>query len=256
MKQLNKNIIKKIFFVAGILGIITILIFAILNKKETAVENVKIVLQSNNPVKLINEKDILNYLFKITGGSIKQQDITKLNILKIEHVLDRSKFIKNAEVFIGTNNILTINCVLNDPIMRVTGKQIEDFYFDADGHIIPLSKHATCRVPLLSGYLNRIDFNHFSRDSSLANILLDLGRKINEDQFLNALIEQIYVENNGKLIMIPKVGHQKLEFGSLSGIDEKLEKIRVFYKSGMAGSGWKKFNRVNLEWEGQVVGSI
>lgn len=256
MKKLfNKNIIKKALIIIGSVSILVILFFAIRQRSASDIETVKIILESKNPVKLISEEDILIFLQKATRKNIKNQDIRTINIEEIEKLLDKSKYIKNSEVFIGTNGVFTMLCVLNDPIIRVSGNQNEDFYFDADGNIIPLSKRATCRVPLLSGNLHKIDFNKMKKEGTTANIILHLGKKLSEDAFLSALIEQIYIEDNGKLILIPKIGHQKLEFGELTNVDEKLEKIRVFYKSGMAGSGWKKFNRINLEWEGQVVGS-
>ncbi|MGE5356076.1 MAG: cell division protein FtsQ/DivIB [Deltaproteobacteria bacterium] len=256
MNFISKNIIKRIVFIAGAIAIIVILVFAVSHKSETEVANVNVELSSENPVKLINEQDILTFLYKATGTKLNNRDIRQLDIGKLEKLLDGSSYIKNAEIFIATNGVLNIQCELNDPIMRVTGKQRDDFYFDKDGNIIPLSRRATCRVPLLSGNLSSIDFKKINKEGTSAFQLLELGKKINEDHFLNALIEQIYVDNNGKLVLIPKVGDQKLEFGKLTGIDEKLEKIKVFYKTGMAGSGWKKFRILNLEWEGQVVGSI
>lgn len=256
MKKLfNKNIIKKSLIIVGTISIMIVLFFAVRQRSASNIDSVKVILESNNPVKLIGEEDVLTFLQKATRKNIKNQDIRNINIEEIEMLLDKSRYIKNSEVYIGTNGVFTIHCVLNDPIMRVSGMQSEDFYFDADGNIIPLSQRAACRVPLLSGNLRIIDFNNMQKKGSNANVILDIGKKLSEDVFLSALIEQIYIENNGKLILIPKVGHQKLEFGGLTNVDEKLDKIKVFYKSGMAGAGWKKFSRINLEWEGQVVGS-
>ena len=254
-KYFNKNIIKRFLMSIGLLSIFVVLFFSVKQMSQSNIKNIRVVLESKNPVKLINEEDVLAFLQKATGKNFKTQDIKSLNIRQIEMLLDRSKYIKNSEVFISTNGVFNIHCTLNDPIFRVSGLRNGDFYFDIDGNVIPLSMRATCRVPLLSGDLRKIDFNRMKKEGTMANAILDLSGKVSRDEFLNALIEQIYIEKNGKLILIPKVGHQKLEFGGLVNIDEKLEKIKVFYKSGMAGAGWRKFNSINLEWEGQVVGS-
>lgn len=152
-----------------------ILFFAIRQRSASDIETVKIILESKNPVKLISEEDILIFC-KRQQEKYKNQDIRTINIEEIEKLLDKSKYIKNSEVFIGTNGVFTMLCVLNDPIIRVSGNQNEDFYFDADGNIIPLSKRATCRVPLLSGNLHKIDFNKMKKEGTTANIILHLGK--------------------------------------------------------------------------------
>jgi cell division protein FtsQ len=82
----------------------------------------------------------------------------------------------------------------------------------------------------------------------------ELARTVYDDKFLNALIEQIYVESNGKVILVPKLGRQKILFGDIASVDHKFEKLKAFYKTGMPNSGWNRFKYLNLEWKDQVVG--
>lgn len=255
MKKLSKIQVRNLLIVAGAIAILTLLVFSVQKRYNTDIEDVRITLISANSVKLISKNDIYSLLKRTEGPAFKNKNLKEIDIKNFERRLDNSKFIKNAEVYVDLNGILNIYCVLNDPIIRVKGQNQKDFYFDKDGNIIPLSENATCRVPLLTGYIGMINFQQLKKLDSEANKILELGIKINKDQFLSALVEQIYVENNGKLILIPKVGNQKIEFGNVDNIDEKLEKIRIFYSTGMAGSGWRKFTKINIEWEGQIVGS-
>jgi len=255
MKKLSKIAVRNILIALGAFAILTVLIFSVQKSYNTEIEDVKITLINENSVKLISKNDIYSLLKRTEGAAFKSKNLKEIDIKNFERKLDNSKFIKNAEVYIDLNGILNIYCVLNDPIIRVKGQNKKDFYFDKDGNIIPLSENATSRVPLLTGNIEKINFQQLKKLDTEANKILELGVQIHNDQFLSALVEQIYVENNGKLILVPKVGNQKIEFGNANNIDEKLEKIRIFYKTGMAGSGWRKFTKINIEWEGQIVGS-
>jgi cell division protein FtsQ len=255
MKKLSKISVRYIMIALGAIAIVTVLVFSVQTRYNSDIEDVKISLVSENSIKLISKNDVYSLLKRTEGAAFKSKNLKDIDIKNFEQRLDKSKFIKNAEVYVDLNGILNIYCVLNDPIIRVKGQNQKDFYFDKDGNIIPLSENATCRVPLLTGNIEKVNFQQLKKIDTEANKILKLGIQINKDQFLSALVEQIYVENNGKLILIPKVGNQKIEFGNVNNLDEKLEKIRIFYRTGMAGSGWRKFTKINIEWEGQIVGS-
>ena len=252
----NIRILKKILIYFGAVAILIILYFAVQRQSEMKIENINIVLNSQAPDKLMSREDIISYIYRKTGKPIKNSAITDLNTKQIEELLDKISYIKKCEVFISANGVYNISCILNDPIVRVSGVGKRDFYFDTDGNIMPVSLRATARVPLLTGNLKNIDFRQMKKDGTKANAILQLGREIYNDAFLNAMIEQIYVGNDTKLILIPKVGGQKLVFGKLENINEKLDNLKIFYQTGMAGTGWRRFSRISLEWEGQVVGSI
>ena len=252
---LKNTKIKRSILAVGVVGILVLLYFSILKMSAQKLDNIKIELVGNGESKLLEEVDVLNYLHKVLGQKFEQQKLKNVDAAKIERILDGSNFILKSEVFITANNILNIKCELNEPIVRVSNKSRSDFYLDSFGSVIPLSKRAAAHVPLLCGNFNKINFTKLDKEGSLGNEILVLSNKIHNDEFLNALVEQIYISDKNKIILVPKVGNQKLEFGKLDMIDEKLEKIKIFYKTGMTGSGWRKFNTINLEWEGQIVGS-
>jgi len=251
IKKLTKALI---YF--GAVAILVIFYFSVQQHTKMKIENINVVLESRGPDKLISREDIINYIYRKTGKPIKNRTIIDLNTREIENLLDNISYIKKCEVFISADGSYNIHCVLNDPVIRVSGAGKRDFYFDIDGNIIPLSLRATARVPLLTGNLKNIDFSQMKKEGTKANGILVLGKEIHNDDFLNALIEQIYISNDGRLILIPKVGSQKLVFGKLENINEKLDNLKIFYQTGMAGTGWRRFSRISLEWEGQVVGSI
>ena len=252
-KKHRKYSISRIARVIGVAGIMVILYFSVQLKANSNIKRVEVTLKSSTKEKLIAKTDIIKYLNKSLNKDLEIETIEKIEITKIEKLLDQSKFIKNSDVFLDSKNNLHIFCTLRDPIVRIVRNNSKDFYLDVEGESIPISKRATVRVPIVSGHLKNIDISKINEESNLLNKIWNISKKINSDEFLKALIEQMYIDEKSELTLIPKLGRQEIEFGEWAQINDKLDKIKTIYKTGMNGAAWNKFEKINLNWEGQVV---
>ena len=43
------------------------------------------------------------------------------------------------------------------------------------------------------------------------------------------------------------------ELGSVEGFQEKLDRLRIFYREGLEQVGWNKYSTISLAYDGQVV---
>ncbi len=246
----------RIIRVLGAAGLIVILYFSIQYKANLNLNNISISLETQYKEKLIDKNDILKFLNKSLNKDLEIAKIEKVDIAKIEKLLDRSNYIKNANVYLDSKNQLHINCKLRDPIARVVRKNKKDFYLDIEGNPIPVSQRATIRVPVITGATYRINLKNRNKKDSEYKKIWKLSKEIYNDAFLNSLIEQINIDEDNSLTLIPKLGKQQIEFGDLTNIDNKLTKIKAFYKNGMTQSGWNKFKKLSVKWDGQIVGSF
>ena len=55
--------------------------------------------------------------------------------------------------------------------------------------------------------------------------------------------------------MIPVVGNHIIEFGDGNDCEKKFHKLFVFYKEVLIQTGFDKYARVAVEFDGQVIGS-
>ncbi len=255
-KFLEKYDLLRIIRVLGAAGLIVVLYFSIQFKANSNLKKISITIESQYKEKLINKNDILRFLNKSLNKDLEIAKIEKVDILKIEKLLDNSNFIKNADAYLDSKNQLHIKCKLRDPIVRINRQNKKDFYIDIEGNPIPVSKRATVRVAVVTGAVNRINLKNRNNRNSEYRKIWKLSKKIYEDPFLNALIEQINIDRDNTFTLIPKLGKQQIEFGDLTNIDNKLTKIKAFYKNGMTQSGWNKFNKLSVKWDGQIVGSF
>lgn len=75
-----------------------------------------------------------------------------------------------------------------------------------------------------------------------------------KDTFANSLIEQIYLDENGEFTLIPKIGNERIFLGNSEILEDKLMRLKLFYKENMGRQGWNVYQLVNLKFKGQVIG--
>jgi hypothetical protein len=56
--------------------------------------------------------------------------------------------------------------------------------------------------------------------------------------------------------MIPKIGKQLIVFGDGNEAEEKLKKLKLFYKEIMVKAGWDNYSVINVQYKNQVVAKI
>jgi len=76
---------------------------------------------------------------------------------------------------------------------------------------------------------------------------------LQKDPFWDAQIEQIQVEPNGEWILIPRVGDYEVMMGLPNGLDEKMKRLRLFYRKGLPKVGWERYSQISLKFENQIV---
>jgi len=78
-------------------------------------------------------------------------------------------------------------------------------------------------------------------------------KAILEDPFMNALTEQLVVDEKKDVCIIPKLGHHKIILGDAEDIENKFKRLEIFYKQGMPPEGWNIYKEINLKYKDQVV---
>ncbi len=68
-----------------------------------------------------------------------------------------------------------------------------------------------------------------------------------------AQIAQIDLDATARATLFAQVGDERIEFGKPDDLDVKFRKLKIFYKEILPRVGWNKYDRINVEYEGQVV---
>jgi len=199
-------------------------------------------------------------------GGLTGRPMNEINIALLEKIINNNPFVLNAEVFSTLDGIVKIEVVQRKPILRVFNYNNESFYIDNAGKYMPTSPKYTARVPVANGAIAARESDSLtfagsmsleSSDTSFHPTTMQsvymLAKYINKDDFWNAQIEQLYVNETGDIELIPRVGNQKIIFGDASQVKEKFNKLFVLYTKGFDKTGWNNYSTINLKFNDQVV---
>ena len=247
-------LLRRFGWIALLFFIAVLVVSAIERKERSQVEGLSIDIEPLEVGEsLINEADIKLAITRNFGYQLEGRKIAAIDVERVEEVLETEPFILDADVFVGANNAVQIRIEQREPILRIIDNNGMNYYLDIDGIKMPLSKHFTAKVLVATGSLPTYDENFKKRKRNRIKDAYELTQLLLNDDFLNAMIEQIYFNNKGEITLVPIVGKHKIFFGKFVNAEDKLKRLKIFYKEAMPHEGWRKYRSVNLEFDGQVV---
>jgi cell division protein FtsQ len=235
---------------------VSLLVAAIHKNDAVKCKNVEIKIYGiSAKQKFVDEKDVLTTLTTACGQNPVGKATGKFNLQKIETELEKNAWIKSAELFFDNNNILKVKIYEREPVARVFTANATSYYIDTALKMLPLSDKFSARLPVFTGFPtdNKV---LAAADSSLLNDIKNISLAIQKDTFHMAMIEQINITPQRNFEMIPKIGNQLIVFGNADEVEDKFEKLNLFYKNVITKTGWGKYSEINLQYKNQVVAKI
>ncbi|HRH99749.1 MAG TPA: hypothetical protein PK006_01740 [Saprospiraceae bacterium] len=212
------------------------------------------IIKSNPENSLITKNEImthLKYFFKKDWRKIRQYN---LHTKELEDYFEKLSTVHHAEIYMDARDNFHIDIYQRDPVMRVIDIANNQFYIGSDGEKIPCSTIYSARVPVITGLIPELVGSSIWSKSNMAyQTMFKLSTEVSKDAFAKALIEQIEVNQSGQIQLIPKVGKEKINFGAVVQVKEKLEKLKFFYEQGLPYAGWNVYETIDLNNDGQVV---
>jgi len=231
------------------------LVFAVLDRLDSHVTTVDVSIKSRGDKKhLISKKEVKYLLKSKLGYDISLASIGDIDLHELEQYLESDERVSRAEMFLDKNNKLRIGILQNMPISRIEVTGGEDYYLDPVGKRIPI-KGEVVRVPVVTGHIDNYISSYKKKTDHNLNYVLSVSQKIYEDDFLSALVDQIYVTEEDDIILIPKLGRQRIALGPDENLDDKMYKLKTYYKKGVKNMGIDRFEELNLRYDGQIVGT-
>ncbi len=254
IKQEQIQVVKRLSWIAFFFLIAILVVSSVQKKKESKISDILIEIeQLEIGYSLINQEDVLMIIENSFGNTLTGIPIENIDAERVERVLKADPFVKNAMVYVDAVNTIHIELTQREPILRVIDKNGLSYYLDRTGGKVPLSKHYTPRVIVATGDIDPFDRDYLEKKKHVLKDLYRLTQRILEDEFLEPLIEQIYVTKTKDYQLIPKVGDQKIILGKMNRLEEKILYLKNFYKEAMPYKGWQKYKTINLTFKGQVV---
>jgi cell division protein FtsQ len=266
MKKISTSkIITLVLWIIGLSGLFTSLAFVNAKDKKIVSEVISIQILNSDENSFIDESDVVNYLSESNNLSVnKTKEL--ISVYQIEKILNTHPAIETSEVSKDINGDVKIKINQRKPIVRIYNINGESYYIDTKAEIMPLSTNYTARVLVANGYIvepfiNRYELNindinkhETLKEASCLDDIFALADCISKDTVLNNLIHQIYITKDREFELFPSIGNHKIIFGKAIDIEEKFEKLKIFYKEGLnKTNSWNKYSTLNIKYKNQVV---
>lgn len=247
------NIRKELKLMLSLAVLLVLIAFAEREQHDTLVKDIAITIDNIEDNHFIDENDVRE-LMEVNNVNLVGSERGAISLKQLERNIKSNKFVDDAELYSDLKGNLLVQVDLRRPIARIVRNDGPDGYVAEDGTIMPVSDKFTARVILISGAFT-------PRLLSMGNLtttpeglqLMELLEVIREEEFWNAQLAQLDINAKGKVVLYPQVGDEQIEFGVIENIENKLNKLMIFYKEILPAKGWNKYKRVNLEYEGQIV---
>lgn len=190
----------------------------------------------------VSESDLIYILKKANLDPIKKP-MKEINTHQIEKELLKNEMIAQVEAYKTPSGLIKLEVEQKIPILRVLSPR-GNYYIDNLGTTMPVSRRYVAHVPVASGFVEK---------ELAVTDLYKFALFLQDDDFWNSQIEQIYVHPNGEVDLIPRVGNHRIALGSLADFGSKLDKLKLFYEKAIPKVGWEKYSVINLKYKNQIV---
>jgi cell division protein FtsQ len=188
------------------------------------------------------DQETVNKLLIENNKDAKSIGKDKLDLNRLEKVLNAQEMIEKSDVFVSIDGVLKAVVKQKTPIARVFDGD-NSFYIDYEGNTMPLSANFTARVPLVSGEINKKNSEE----------LAELFRIIYDDAFLKKNIIGVQIMPNGSLKMLNRNYNYQIDFGGTVRMKAKFNNYKAFFQKAVLDSSLYKYKKIDLRFAQQVV---
>ncbi len=209
------------------------------------------------------EKEDVDSIIIRKFGILKGKSMRQISVENIELILRNNPLIAEANVYVTIDGFVNVDVKQRTPSVRVMNMEGESFYIDETGAFMPLSDKGSARLLVVNGYVYD---NYRQRTAKILDVedtvksgkymmdtIFTLAKYISSEPFLNAEIQQIYINEEREIELVPYVGKHIIVLGDISDMKEKFKRLQVFYQKGLSKAGWNVYNTINLKYKNQVV---
>lgn len=239
-----------------VVGVIALVIITAARNADAnnKVRELIIKIEPDTGLYFVSTNDVMDLLNGGSSQSIKERTIASLSPAYVETQLKLNPYVQDCEVFSTPYGSLTIKINQRAPVLRIINNTGENYYLDNKGVKIPFSDKFSPHVLVATGVIAEKLKDSTKVSTSILLQALLISELIMKDKLWKAQFEQLYVDNYGEWLLIPRVGNHTIVLGKAEFLDEKFEKLRQFYTRALGSTGWDNYKCINLAFKNQVIG--
>lgn len=229
------------------------------NVEKRYCQNIVINIRDSADYCMVRSEEVLQ-LLNTPHDSVLHNTIGDISLSEIEKKINNVYGVRGAEAYIDINGTLNVVIDQRCPIMRVEPNSGGVFYVDSDGVLFEKKDSTSFLLYYVGGdiAIDELLSNGVSLlDTAIINNpLTDIFNFVNmikQDTYWAEMVDQIYVDEKGKISFVPRVGTHTVQIGDFSNIETKLGNLEMYYDQIMPQVGWDKYSEIDLRFDGQVI---
>lgn len=214
-------------------------------RKPLVCKGLRVTIADSTTNSFISKADISRFL-KEEYGTYKEVLLDNINLDKIEKMLEGKSAINKAEAFVTKDGMLNVSVTQRRPAVRFQSGNW-GYYADAEGRSFPLQRSYASHVPVVDGNIPAMtDTVKIVRTTALVNFLEKSSTWKNK-------FVQIRINEKGDIILIPREGKERFIIGQPCKLEEKGEKMKMYYTHILPAKGEGHYKTIDLRFDGQIV---
>jgi cell division protein FtsQ len=251
--------ILNILLIIPVLYLLIIPVYLAVITNSKLCGGIEIDIKDSSDYHFVTKRQLLNLAYG-NSGRILGKPVKDVSVSEIESRINVLRELKVAEVYTSIDGTVHLFVDQRDPVMRVMPENGGDYFVDEDGVVVRRRNLFTPRLHIVGGNVNitqamleGVSVLDTSIKNSILKDIYHLVNYINDDKFWSAQIDQIYVDDNDEIDLIPRVGNQLVHLGTAENYEGKLRNLEAFYDKVLPDIGWNKYSLINLEFKDQIV---
>ncbi len=240
---------KIMLIILGAVALTVLVVVANISRSHSQVSGVEVSIRYGHTPILVNEQTVIDSILAALPH-LTAQLVGDVDREAVADAATHVPYLRDIRTSVSVSGKVVVRAVQRRPIARLFYGNRE-LYFDNEGCLMPVSQTGECNVLVTGG-----DFKEPLSIDSLnwqTSELVKLANYLDEHKNYRNLIDQIYIERDGNIMMVPKLGDHTIELGTAEELDEKFGNLLAFYLRGMPRAGWNTYCKVSLKYHGQVV---
>ncbi len=247
-----KNILLGVLWILCLGGLFTLMSFIGVKSSELACRELNILIPGEQS---FVERDDIDRMISQTQGSLEGRTLQSVPLHEIEKELRTNPHVEKAVVFMDMDGTIHIRIRQREALLRILSTAGADFYLDTKGRKMPVSLKYAPHVLVANGFIS--EGYDRKKDEAIqteqVRHLFRTAKFVSADSLWNEQVEQLYVNAEQDIELVPRVGSQRIVLGDADSIDRKFRKLELFYKQVVPRVGWDAYKTVNLKFANQIV---
>ncbi|MBZ5858237.1 cell division protein FtsQ/DivIB [Flavihumibacter profundi] len=251
--NIRKILVACAWLLAGV-SLLVILIAAIRKTNDASCKGAKVEINGAHNYLFIDKSDIWKLIGPNGSASFKGMPVASFDLRGMESKLRQQSWVSDAELFIDQDRVLQIRIQEREPLARVFTAAGNSYYIDSTGKYLPLAPgKPPVKLPVFTGMPEKLKIRQ-AADSVLLSGVKGISRIMNTDPFWMAQIAQVNLNVNQKFEIIPLIGNHIILFGDGENIENKFNKLQIFYKQVLSKTGFDYYQAIDVQFDKQVIG--